>query len=418
MEDLTKDQKLPPARPQLNFDMDKQGRFKPTLKNLELALSHPDFTKVCIVFDEFRSEIMLAPIGTQEWRALREEDITQLQLNFEHSGFAPLDRKALRDILWFLARQHCIDSAKVWLNSLRWDGTPRVATFLAAYAGAEDTPYTAAVSRYLWTALAARVYEPGCQADMVPVLIGPQGARKTTVVKSLVPSEEFFLEVDLSEDNDNLSRKMRGRLVGELSELQGLSTRDVESMKTFLSRTREDWVPKYQEFSLQFLRRIVFIGTTNEEEFLLDATGNRRWLPVKVTGLDAEHVIADREQLWAEGAALFSESGVAWRDAEHLARPRHGAHMVRDSWEDKLSEWLEGPDLLADDGSPTSSPTSRGARPFTSAEAIEALGAKVGQTQKSSEMRLSRVLKTMGYEKRQMMVAGNLRHWWVKKEVT
>jgi predicted P-loop ATPase len=57
---------------------------------------------------------------------------------------------------------------------------PRVATLLLGYFGTEDTPYTRAVGRYTWTALAGRCAEPGVKADMVPVLIGLQGAGKTT----------------------------------------------------------------------------------------------------------------------------------------------------------------------------------------------------------------------------------------------
>ncbi|MCV5824559.1 virulence-associated E family protein, partial [Escherichia coli] len=85
-----------------------------------------------------------------------------------------------------------------------------------------------------------------------------------------------------AEKDDDLARKMRGRLVAEIGELRGLNTKELESIKAFVTRTHENWIPKYREFATQFPRRLVFVGTTNEDEFLADKTGNRRWLPVEV----------------------------------------------------------------------------------------------------------------------------------------
>jgi virulence-associated protein E/primase-like protein/bifunctional DNA primase/polymerase-like protein len=407
-----------PPRVRLAFARDKTHNL-PTISNLEIALSRPDYTATLIAFDSFKDEIVLAPVGTQDWRPMRDEDITQFMLNFERAKFRPVDRQRLRHTLQLVAKRTTFDSAQIWLGGLTWDGKPRVARFLADYAGADDSPYTTAASFYLWTALAGRILEPGCQADMAPVLIGPQGARKTTAVRALVPDPDYFVEIDLGDRDDDLSRRMRGRLVGELSELQGLSKREVESVKTFMSRRHEDWVPKYMESRTVFARRIVFVGTTNQQQFLVDETGNRRWLPVRVTALDADRVAADREQLWAEGAAIWHRSGIAWQDAERLARPRHEEHRLPDAWEEAIRRWLdssdqgdadalEHDDLATDDltGKPP-----RSARPFTTADVqTGALGLTKAQMNSGTARRVAGVLTYFGYEQRRH---GDTRRAWL-----
>ena len=138
-----------------------------------------------------------------------------------------------------------------------------------------------------------RVLEPGIKADMVPILVGPQGCGKSSGVEALSPDPAFFTEISFAEKDDDLARKMRGRLVAEIGELRGLNTKELESIKAFVTRTHENWIPKYREFATQFPRRPVFVGTTNEDEFLADKTGNRRWLPVEVSKVDVKAIKRD-----------------------------------------------------------------------------------------------------------------------------
>lgn len=109
-------------------------------------------------------------------------------------------------------------------------------------------------------------------------------------MEALSPDPAFFTEISFAEKDDDLARKMRGRLVAEIGELRGLNTKELESIKAFVTRTHENWIPKYREFATQFPRRLVFVGTTNEDEFLADKTGNRRWLPVEVSKVDVKAI--------------------------------------------------------------------------------------------------------------------------------
>jgi hypothetical protein len=373
---------------------DARGRYASTISNVSHVLAGS--AELRLGYDSFRGEIMLAPAGTEEWRPLDDVAITRLLKSFEQQNFAPIAVDTMRRAIDDVSHNHEFDSAILWLDSLRWDGTQRIDRFLPEYGACDDSEYARAVGAYLWTALAGRVLDPGCKADMVPVFIGPQGtARKTSTVEALVPSPEHFVDLDLYTRDADLARLMRGRLVAELSELRGLAKRDLESLKSFITRSSDDWRPIYKEFYVSYQRRLVFIGTTNHQEFLQDDTGNRRWLPVEVRQFNRERVIADREQLWAEGAVRFRESGIAWQAAERLAPTVHGKHMISDSWDALVGQWLEtppGPNI----GGPRTPPCER---QFTMRDVLEgALKLTPQQMNRAAEQRAARVLRGLGYE--------------------
>ena len=141
--------------------------------------------------------------------------------------------------------------------------------------------------------------------------VGKQGAGKTQGIKALAPIPDSYVEINLEHRDDNLARSLRGKLVGEIAELRGLQGREAEANKAWVSRTHEEWIPKYLEFGTKFPRRLLFIGTTNNEEFLADDTGERRWLPVRTGVVDIEGLRRDRDQLWAEAVVRFRQ-GELW----------------------------------------------------------------------------------------------------------
>jgi len=393
---------------------DKQDRIESSMSNLVGLLSWQEGTPAPVAFDSFKDEIMIA--HGDQMRPLQDDDLTRLQAVLEDWGFRSVPRENLRHAVQAAAAAHKYDSATDWLIGLPWDGVPRVERFLPDYFSTEDSPYTRAVSKYLWTALAGRVLDPGCQCDMVPILVGDQGVRKTTSLRALVVSPDHFTEISLNDRDDNLSRKMRGRLAGEIGELRGLHSRELEDIKSFITRTHETWTPKYREFATSYARRIVLVGTTNSEEFLADPTGNRRWLPVKVGNVDVPPIEADRLQLWAEGSVMWLVDGIAWQAAQKLAPEYHAQHVVTDSWEELIAEWLDDCDWTGKGNN-----YSVRERPFTSAEAlIHGIGLLKGQINRAHEQRLARVLKTMGFrqERRRVGTGGSrLRQWVADKPV-
>jgi hypothetical protein len=401
------------------FFQNAKGGINASPEMVAVGLVSKKFSGFRLGLDSFRDEIMIAPRDTDEWRPFVDEDYVALRIIFEQKGFAPIAVETMRDAVRFVARRHKFDSAILWAEKLpAWDGVPRIAIFCPEYLGSANTEYTRAVGEYLWTALAGRVLSPGCQADMMPVLVGPQGVMKTSAVREIAPSVDFFTEIDFSDRDDNLSRRMRGRLVAEIGELKGLHSRDTEAIKAFITRRYEDWVPKYREFSTNFPRRIIFVGTTNQPEFLSDETGNRRFLPIRVAQCDPDKIERDRDQLWAEGIARFREGGIAWRDAARLAGAQHDAFRVRDSWETSVGEWLSTPDMGANFGDMTGDQDAKGGtpgdRPFLTLRDVArgALNIPDRDITRGVEMRLGKVLSALGYAKKRVMVNGEqVRRW-------
>ena len=271
-EDLTKPQELD-AQSLPSFIRNKSGEIRLTMDNMVKAIGCRDLCGMDVGYDAFRDEIMYSNDGGTNWVPFKDADYTKLRINLERMGFKSPDKEKTRDAVLYVARSNQFDSAQLWLNGLEWDGVKRVENFMPTYIGTEDTSYHCAVGRYLWTALAGRVLSPGCKADMAPVLVGKQGIRKSSAVAALSPDPMYFVEISFGEKDDDLSRKMRGRLIAEIAELKGLHSRDSEHVKAWITKQHEDWVPKYREFSTIFPRRLIFMGTTNNEEFLGDETG-------------------------------------------------------------------------------------------------------------------------------------------------
>ncbi|HGB5896476.1 TPA: VapE domain-containing protein [Salmonella enterica subsp. enterica serovar Kottbus] len=399
-EDLTRTEIAGPL-PLPPFDRDNRGRIEAEILNAVMAVARPDFIGVDIRFDQFRDEIMLAPAGSGQWRAFTDADYVELRMTMAKRGFKPVGRELIRDAVLQVSSEQPFDSAITWLEGLEWDGVPRIETFYHTHLGTANTEYTRAVSLYMWTAMAGRVLKPGIKADMVPILVGPQGCGKSSGVEALSPDPMFFTEISFAEKDDDLARKMRGRLLAEIGELRGLNTKELESIKAFVTRTHENWIPKYREFATQFPRRLVFIGTTNEDEFLADKTGNRRWLPVEVSKVDVQAIKRDLLLLWAEARETFKRlGGVQFRDAERLGASVHEQYTIKDAWLETVEKWLDTPDALTEEIPRT--------RKFLRASDVlrDAIGLNPSHIGKREEMRISNVLQNCGYKRVQRRVDG------------
>lgn len=373
------------------------GRIETTRNNLSLAVARPDICGHALRFDTFLDSMMIGVDG--RWREFQDEDYYAIAMHLEQgtNGFKHIPADMLREAVKFTCKNQRFDTAQDWLNGLTWDGVKRVDSFLVRYVGAVDTPYTAAASRYFWSALAGRIITPGVKADMALIAVGSQGAKKTSLVHALVPDDRFAGELDLSDERVEIARSMRGKLVMELGELSGFSKKSVEHLKAFISRQKEEWTPKFKEFTTTMHRRCMFFGTTNSDEILVDETGNRRWLPFRSTGADPVGLAAVRDQLWAEGAALYRQHGVMWQDAEHLAREVHAEFTVTDTWDDRVHEWLYTPEEPMGDG--PKGPVPAYSR-FTNSDVLEgAVNIPASKQTKSLEVRMGKILSRFGFDR-------------------
>ena len=383
------------------FKKAKNGVIKSGVRNIQLALQAPHFSGYQLGHDEFTDQIMFQR-HNGGWQPFTDELYTELRIALSALGFAEISSSNIREVVHLVARNNKFDSAKLWLNSLQWDGIHRVRMFAHNYFGTEDTAYTRAVSEYMWTAMAGRTIDPGCQVDMVPILVGAQGLRKSTAVAALVTSPEFCTEITFDDDEDKTTRKMRGVQVVEISELRGINTKDAESIKAFITRKHEKLIPKYKEYAVQFPRRSIFIGTTNQEQFLGDSTGSRRWLPLTVTRADTDAITRDRDQLWAEASIYHFLDGVMWEGLEDLAKLEHESFKLSDPWQDIVSVYIN------EDIYPNS---------FTTALILEqVLDKKIAVQSRTDEMRVAAILKALGFVKERVMRNGTRVWEWTKPE--
>ncbi len=404
---------LPPTKvkPLPAFERTKEGEIKATLDNVVKAIDRPDFCGWQVRRDRFREEIMLAPDGTDDWRTLEDDDYTQLRLGIERRGFKSVSQEMMRQVVSWIAREYQFDSAIHWIDRLSWDGTPRIERFLADYFSVEQTVYHRAVSLYWWTAHAGRILDPGAKADMAPILIGSQGAGKSSALEAMVPDPDHFFDLDLDAKGDDVARMIRGRLLGEMGELKGMHSREIEHVKAFLSKRFEKWTPKYKELTTTFPRRCVFVGTTNQVEFLADETGERRFLPVEVGPANVEAIKRDREQLWAEAREWFKRDGILWQEAERLGREVHERHKVVDPWHAPIVEWLDGDADEFEDLD--AAPTPRWDSVFTTAEVLRgALEIDPKHAANKDDKRIAAILRGLGFEKGPRRVGGKVQKAW------
>jgi len=390
----------PPPLP--NFIRNKAGRAISNAYNLEMAV-RSDLIGWQIGWDTFRNEIMLAPPGVDDqWRECTDDDYTKIRTVLERSIFAPIGKELTRDIVSLVSKRNTFDSAQKWLSALKWDGVPRVEKFFSTYLGAEDNPYHRAVGLYLWSALAGRICEPAIKCDMAPILVGAQGLRKSSSVAAIVPHPDLFVEADLTMVAEKLGRLLRGKIVIELAELKGMRRADLEHVKSTITRTHDEWDTKFKEKQTRYARRCVFIGTTNDDEFLQDETGHRRWLPVRVGVCDPAAIAADRSQLWAEAVGLFVVHGVVWESAEVLARHEHEQYVMRDAWEDVVATWISNNENDQ----------------HTSEDILfYAMNMNHKDMNQVHKRRLAGIMKRLGFVQRSPKVGGKTRRVWEKSQV-
>lgn len=380
------------------FKRNAKGAILANRSNLDLALSNPELCGVNIHFDEFLDDVMFSPNGESSWRTWKDTDYTRIMLHLERNGFENIDTEKFRQGVYKVAEDNPKDSAKSWLTSLRWDGIRRIEYFMPVYFKTEDTEYAKSLSLYIWTALAGRVMSPGIKTDMVPVFEGVQGLRKSTAVEAICPSREFFRVISFSEREEEKSRKLRACLVAEIAELHGLHTKEAEEIKAWVTKTHEEWTPKYKEKMHTFPRRCVFFGTTNETEILSDPTGNRRWLPIHVEDAKVEDIIRDRDQLWAEALMEFEYLGV---DYTAETKVEHTKFIKYDSWEDSFSRWLSERDSNV---------------PFTTAEALQGALYMAPATIKSADTKRAHgIISRMGYKTDVIREENHFKRVWIKK---
>lgn len=300
----------------------KTNKPEKTINNLIAALRVREV--VDAQFDTFKAETFIRLGGTGEYRRITDNLVGAVRIAIESSLRLTYPHEEVSRQLKFVADLNKYDSAQNWINTLRWDGVPRIDRFAQDILKAVPSDYGVALGRYMFCAMAGRILAPGCKADISPVLLSPkQGTGKSTLIAALAPFHEWFGTVDLTEADDDVYRSIKGKVVIELPELRGLFGRDASATKALLSQQVDVWAPKFVENVVEVPRRCIFIGSDNRNRFLSDPSGNRRWAPIQVAKtaefIDWPTFVEQRDQYWAEAAHILQQSPTIALGVEHLS---------------------------------------------------------------------------------------------------
>lgn len=332
------------------LEVGKGGIIANSLKNVRLILQNDPCLKT-IVFNQMADNLEIRGEGlpwAKEGRFWRDADDAQLE-NYLDASYAEFTKTRILSAVTKVADDRAYHPVREYLDNLpAWDGICRVDTLLMDYLGAEGSIYTKSVMRKTLCAAIARVKQPGCKFDYTLTLVGPQGIGKSTLVHKLA-GPWYSDSLNLADIRDKTAaEKLQGIWIMEIGELAGMGVAGTNSLKGFISRQDDQYRASYGHRVGHHPRQCIFIGTTNEEEgFLRDTTGGRRWWPVETPRIGNKKVwdltTAEVAQIWAEALVRY-EAGepltLEGEAAEEAAR-RQQAAIEEDPRMGMVQEYLD-----------------------------------------------------------------------------
>jgi predicted P-loop ATPase len=287
------------------------GKPIPNLANAALALRSDPALRNMFAYDEMLCAVLLMrPIDELaadfKSRIMTDVDVFKLQELIQKIALLRLPKDVTQQAVDIVADQRRFHSVRDYLDSLTWDGTSRLRSWLTAYFGVTATPYTEKIGSMFLISMVARIFNPGSKVDHMLVLEGQQGELKSTACRVL--GEGWFSD-SLPDVNNGkeVSQHLRGKWLVEVAEMHAMSRAETAVLKSFISRTHERYRPSYGRREVIEPRQTVFIGTTNRDCYLKDETGGRRFWPVKAGRIQIEALALDRDMLFAEAVKLYRD---------------------------------------------------------------------------------------------------------------
>lgn len=308
-----------PTQVKIRYQFDGAGNLRRTVANLKMFFKYPTIDPESkktleippighyIGFNQFNNQICWikqAPWlkSTGEWDG---DDATHFKVLLSEQLGIDFDVKQIHEVALVCAKEKAFHPVRDYIDKLKWDGQPRLSTWLSRYCGAIHTEYTSFVGRKTLIAAVSRVFRPGCKFDHVLVFEGDQGIGKSFLWEQL--ASPFFTDAPLSIQDKGAVEVMQGKWIIELGEMEAHSKYESKTIKGFLSRTEDRCRMAYAHNVRSFPRQNIFVGTINPEQagWLKDPTGDRRYWPVPVYQIDIMGIRRDRDQLWAEAYEAF-----------------------------------------------------------------------------------------------------------------
>jgi hypothetical protein len=290
---------------------------------------------------------------------LRDHVVDKVRMWVSKTYQVDLGNKECGRAMDLVGRQHPINPVKNWLLNLpAWDGKERIMNFWPKYFGAEDTLLHRLFGQFFFVGGIARVMEPGCKLDTVPILIGKTGLFKSTAIRYLCPDHRWWSDTPFDLGNKDAFLSIQGMWIYELSEVEQVFDKGFSKVKNFLSSPRDRYRAPYAHYTDSVPRCTLFVGTTNVEElnFLSDPSSTRRYWPIKCGDfINLEDIKRDRDQLWAEALYLWNVEfdkkapgeSYPWRQWWLPQELEDQAHLLckqyaeQDPWEEAFLHWFD-----------------------------------------------------------------------------
>ena len=300
----------------IGLSVDKNGKVKQTIGNCVTVINYDDRLKEMFRYNEMTDRIeVLGAWWNQSSVNLSDNDLNNIRLYLE-TIYGLAHEKTIPRAIDIIAHQRSYHPVRKYLAGLRWDGGKYIENLLPKYLGAEKSDYTTQALKLTMLGAIERVHNPSVKFETMMCLVeDEQGGGKSTIARLLACKDEWFTDDIKNLDDENVYRKLQGHWIIEFSEmLATANTKTVEAIKAFLSRQKDTYKVPYDKYPHDFPRQCIFIGTTNNLDFLPnDKTGNRRFIPVRVNSELAEvHPLEDEEetrayidQAWAEAMEIY-----------------------------------------------------------------------------------------------------------------
>ena len=338
-----------------SLETNDKGAVKNTIANYVTVFTQDPLLKGAIRFNLLTERIDI--VGDLGWHRsstiLTDMDLHHLQYFCEQKYGLSSDKK-MRSALNVVANNNCFHPIRQRLESLIWDGVPRIRSCLHHFLGAEEDDYTEEVFRHVLLGAIRRVFYPGCKYEEVLALVGGQGIGKSTFLRFLAMNDEWFSDDIRRLDDEKVFQRLQGHWIVEICEMLATNNaKSVEESRSFFSRQKDTYRVPYESQPQDRLRQCIFAGTSNSYDFLpLDRAGNRRFLPVKTDGALAETHILDNEpesrcyieQVWAEAMVIYHEGHYSMKFSPAIAKKLievQKSFMPEDTEAGLILDWLE-----------------------------------------------------------------------------
>ena len=409
-EDVPPEDPTQPLTWESSLRRNAEGRLTKDPGNVALMLANYDNWRGCLVYDEFADSIRWdRPTPTIEGfdaprvgDEISDNDIVFIQHWFATKHGVSCERGVVADAVALAARQNKRHPVRDYLSDLRWDGAPRLESWLSTYLGAEPSEYASIVGRLWMVSAVARISRPGCQADHVLILEGIQGGGKSTAARTLAVRHDWFCGSLPDLRSKDAALQLAGSWICEIGELDALRGASGTRVKDFITQTIDTYRPPYGRNTVKRARQCVFMGTTNEASYLRDVTGARRFWPVQCRALDREALERDRDQLWAEAKRYFDDGAPWWpsRSESLLCEQEQSDRFEEDEWESLVAGFLRRKDDT------------------TVSEILgDAIRIEPGKWTRLDQMRVAQCLRRLGWEKHRTRHPGERSVRWFSPEL-